>query len=92
MRDINVETQLKRYVDVNTAHKQALVRGLNQLIEDDRLAMIEQAKKTIEALEKGEIPEKPQARKKKQSVAESDPTILDEQEVTNDEAPLSDEL
>lgn len=54
---INIAAHLKRYTDVHVEDKRALVKGLEQLIEEDRKALIERMRQQIAQLEKGEFPE-----------------------------------
>lgn len=56
---ISVKLHLKRYIDVRVEDKRALVAGLNDLIENDRKALIERMRQDIALLESGKFPEAP---------------------------------
>lgn len=76
MTKINVAAHAKRYVDVDTADKLALIEELKALVENDRVNKIKETEEYLQRLKNGEFP-MPAASAKKQVAPETESTVME---------------
>lgn len=96
---INVQAHLKRYVETHVDDKLALIKGLQDLVENDRKALIEKMTAHIESLKNGEFPEplpkkapRVPGQKHSQAAVSANEVAAETPAVQQDEVPSSGDL